>query len=136
VGRRAPGGPRPADRCAVGEARRAAGGVEVGGHLDRDARAPRIDDGDVVADRDQQDVGEAAAEHHTGRAVRRAVAQLHLAVERDRARGGSVGQAGQQLGLHVGRRGGGQRGAGDDGRHEGAGGQRGAELLHDHDELG
>ena len=53
----------------------AAGRVEVRRRLDGDAVGVGVDDGDVVADGDEQHVGQAGAEHGAGVAGQRAVAQ-------------------------------------------------------------
>ena len=59
-------------RAVEGDASGAAGGVEVGGHVDGDAVA-HLDHRDVVAHRHEQHVGQAAAEHDAGVAGGRAV---------------------------------------------------------------
>ena len=147
--------PRPRGRCGRGRrARRAHPGCTVaaapsrvtradrrvgsrfGGVVDRDAVATELDDRDVVAHADQEHVGEPATEHRAGRSVQRAVALLHLAAQRDRAGGGAVGEAGEELRLQRVVRGRDEHRAGDDGGHERARRDGPPELLdHDHELL-
>ena len=72
----------------------APGGVEVLGGVHGDALAD-LDDGDVVADRDEQHVGEPAAEHGAGVARRLAVRDRHRAAEGHGTEPRAVRQAGK-----------------------------------------
>jgi hypothetical protein len=96
-------------------------------------RARVLDDQHVVAGRDQQHVGQLAADHGSGRAVASAVADRYVPSERYRAGCGAARQPRQQPGLQV------RRGRGRDHRardhrgHERAGRHGPAQLLgHDH----
>ena len=100
-----------------------------------DAVCRRVDDDDIVSDGDEDDVGQPGPEHGGGGSVQRAVAQLDVAAEGDRAEDRAVGQAGQQPGLHVVRAGGDEHGAGDQRGHERTGRQGPAELFDDDHDL-
>ena len=114
----------------------AAGRIEVGGNLGRHAAAPAVDDGDVVAHRDEQNVGEVTAEDHPGRAGGLAAGDDHVTAERHRASQRAVGQAGQQAGLSLRRADRGEHGAGRHRGDERAGSDRAAQFLGHDDELG
>ena len=113
----------------------APGRVEVGRVLDRDAVRLRLDDGHVLADRDEQQVRERRAEHCARCPVEPALAELDAAAQGHRARGRAVGEPGEEPLLQVVGAGRDERRAGDQRRHEGARRQAAAELLHHHDRL-
>ena len=132
-----PGAPHDVCRRAIeGDPSRPASRVDVLRRLDLHAAPRRVDDRNVVPRSDEKDVRDAAAEHHTGNAVRGAVAELHRACECDRSVNGAIGEPGEQACAHVGGRGCGDDGAGDHRRHERSRRDGSTELLDDDHELG
>ena len=123
-------------RAVEGDARGTPGRVEVARHLDGDAAARCLDDDDVVARGEHEQVGEAAAQDRRRRSGGRARGHGDIGGERDAGGDRSVGQAGQELRRHLLGRGGVHEGAGDHGRHERSRRDGPAELFDDHDELG
>ncbi len=111
------------------------GGVEARRCFDRDAVAD-LDDGHVVADRDEQHRRGRSAEHHAGVAGCRPGRHRHARpVERDGADGRPVGESREEAGLQLGVRGCGEHGAGDHRRHERAGRIGASEFLDHHHQL-
>ena len=113
--------------------RRAAGGIEVGWGVDRDAVAD-LDDGDIFASRDEHEPGQATAQRHH-RAGGGGVGDGHGAVDGHGGRRRAVGQTGQERlgrGVIAGR---GQHRAGGHGGNERPGRDRPPQLLDHDDEL-
>ena len=132
--RRAPGRMSPAAPARVTLPARRVGSRLAGVSIETPS-AVGVDHGDVVADGDEDDVGQPGAEHRTRRSVQRPVAPLDVTAEGDRAERRSVGQTGQEPGLHLVRAGGDEHGTGQQRGHEGARGQGPAELLDDDHDL-
>ena len=132
--RRAPGMMSPVAPSSVTRPG-AAGGVDVLRRRHRHTGGLGVDDGDVVADRHEDDVGEPRAEHGAGRTGELPAARRHVATERGRTEGRAVGKSGKQARLDVVGAGRDEHRAGDQRRDEHAGGQGPAELLGDHDRL-
>ena len=105
--------------------------IQVDRHLGPDPARRRLDDQDVVTRRDQQDVGQMAADDHACRPGGGPVGAGHLTTQRGRADHGAVGQPGQQPLLQLVRPGRGQHGTGDHGGQERPGRQVTAHLLGD-----
>ena len=124
---------------------RAAALVEVGGHRDRDPARRPLHQRDVVADRDQQHVGQVAADHDAGVPGDGAGGERDVTAEGDRADHGAVREAGQQplrqpgcrgAGRHrAGLQGAGEHGARDHRRHVRARCQLPPHLLGHHQRL-
>ena len=83
---------------------RSAALVKVGRDGDRDAARRPLHQGDVVAHRDQQHVGEVAADHHARVAGDGVARERDVAAEGDRADDAAVRQTGQQPRGQPGRR--------------------------------
>ena len=128
--RRAPGSRSPR-RTVERDTAGAAGRVEVRRHLDRHAGALGVDDGDVVADRHEDDVGQAGAEHRPRRAGQRAAAGRDVTAEGDGPERRAAGQAGQQPRRDLVAADRGEHRAGDQRRHERTRREATAQLLDD-----
>ena len=122
-------------RVGEGDLAGAAGVVDVLGQLDRHAPAAQVDDNDVVTRRHERDAREAGADHGAGVTRRDIAGHRERTAEADRGERGTVGEAGEQAGLHVRRRRRGEQGRRHHRGHEGTGRDLTAQLLHDHDEL-
>src|SRR3954452_2361160 len=72
-----------------------AAGVEVGGDVARAAGGMQVEEQDVVARRDDEQVGGAATEGRGDRAGHRAVTHLEIAAQGDRSSPGPVGERGE-----------------------------------------
>ncbi len=131
-----PPGDHPHRRTVERHPGGAPGRVEVGRYVDGDAARRRVDHDGIVARRQHENVGEAAAQDRRRRPGGPPVAHRDVGRQPHASEHRSVGQPAQQACRQV-------VGpdlvddrAGDDRRHERPGRQRPAQLLDHHDELG